>query len=461
MFKTNRAAGTPPFRLFHLAWVPTVALALGACSPPSPSTSSSFPTAQHSESRSIASDARLPESGAVTLQQAWAHAREHAPEILRARARTKLGHAEQQAAGLLRYDPVVEVGLGARIQAGAVGLDAEVSLSQQIEVSGQRRARKEAARRLQTLQAVGVDVASWAVHADVHLAFSNAWLAQEALNLAEQRHTLAETLQTMAATKLAAGEESETALDLAKAEVAWSQSATKKAEATVAAAHLILARASGVADRPLRPRGPATTGRPPADAARWVAAARERNPQLAQAEAAVALADARVEVAHRNARPAPSVGIRLAREGSTSRPGNPSPASNIVMGTVAVPIPAFRRNRGEVARRTAEAEVARVDHGAMLQQLDAVVRTACVQVDASAQRAQLLQTDVVDAFEHSLVALQRSYAAGEQDFSSVAQSMQRLWTLREEVLRVRAEYHLALAELEVLVGPLESEGGER
>lgn len=377
-----------------------------------------------------------------------------------ARARTKLGRAEQTAAGLLRYDPVVELGLGARVQAGAVGLDAEVSVSQQIEVSGQRRARKEAARRLQALQSAGVDVADWAVHADVHLAFSNAWLVQEVLTLAEQRRVLAETLLTMAASKVAAGEESAVTLDLAKAEVAWSQNAYTKAEASVVAAELVLARAAG-SDRPLRPRGPAMPGTVAADAARWVAAARERNPKLAQADAAVALADARVEVAQRDARPAPSVGVRLAREGSTSRPGNPSPGSNIVMGTLAVPIPAFRRNRGEVARRTAEAEVARIDRGALLQQLDAVVRTACVRVDASSQRALRLQTDVVDAFEGSLAALQRSYAAGEQDFSSVAQSMQRLWAVREEVLSVRAEYHLALADLEVLVGPLESEGGAR
>lgn len=377
-----------------------------------------------------------------------------------ARARTKLGRAEQTAAGLLRYEPLVELGLGARAQAGGVGLDAEVSVSQQIEVSGQRRARKEAARRLQALQSAGVDVAKWAVHADVHLAFSNAALAQEALALAEQRRVLAETLHTMTASKVAAGEESAVTLDLAKAELAWSQAAYTKTEASVVAAQLVLARAAG-ADRPLRPRGPVMSRTVAADAARWVAAARERNPKLAQADAAVALADARVEVAQREARPAPSVGVRWAREGSTSRPGNPSPPSHIVMGTLAMSIPAFRRNAGALARRTAEAEVARVDQGALMQQLDAVVRMACVRVDASSERVARLQTGVVGAFESSLAGLQRSYAAGEQDFSSIAQSMQRLWTVREEVLSVRAEYHLALAELEVLVGPLESEGGVR
>ncbi|MBV1861325.1 MAG: TolC family protein [Nannocystaceae bacterium] len=397
----------------------------------------------------------------MTLQQATAYAREHAPDILRARARTKLGHAEQEVAGLRRYHPLVELGLGARVQAGAVGLDAEVSVSQRIEVSGQRRARKEAARRLQALQAAGVDVADWAVHAEVHLAFSSASLAQEALVLAQRRRTLAVTLQAMAASKVAAGEESAAALGLASAEVAWSQNAYTKAEMSVETAQLDLARAAGVADRPLRPRGSGAAGAVATDAARWVAAARERNPQLAQADAAIAFADARVEVAQREARPAPSVGVRIAREGSTSRPGNPSPAFNIVMGTVAVPIPALRRNRGEVARRTAEANVARLEQGVLLQQLNVVVRTACVRVDASSQRVLRLRTDVVGAFEGSLAALERSYAAGEQDFSSVAQSMQRLWTVREEVLRVRGEFHVALAQLEVLVGPLEPEVGAR
>lgn len=339
-----------------------------------------------------------------------------------------------------------------------MGLDAEVSVSQRVELSGQRRARKDAARRLQALQATGVDIAAWIVHAELHLAFSRAWQAQELLILAEQRRSLSEALEAMTASKVDAGEESAITLDLARAEVAWSRNAWTKAQADVAAAHLRLARAAGVADRPLRPRGPATPKIAGADPARWVAEARARSPSLAQAEAAIALAEARVEVARRDARPAPSVGIRAAREGPTSRPGNPSLASNIVMGTVSLPIPLFRANRGAVALRSAEVTVARAEYRAQVVQLDAAVRAACVRVDAASKRASRLQTDVVDVFEGSLAALERSYAAGEQSFATVAHSMQRLWTVREEVLSVRAEYSVALAQLEVLVGPLEAEG---
>ncbi|MGH1341794.1 MAG: TolC family protein [Nannocystales bacterium] len=413
------------------------------------------------QSSSTVLDVQLPSSGTVTLRQVSAHAQQHAAELLIARARANLGEAEREAASLLRYDPVVVLGLGTRGREGAAGLEVEVAVSQRFEFSGQRRARIEAARQLQLTLAAAVEVAAWAVHADVHLAFSTAQLAQEELILAQQRQTLAETLEAMAAKKVAEGEESGMALNLAKAEVAWSRNACTRAEAKATAAYLSLARAAGVSDRALRPEGAAMPSSVFGDRAAWGLEDRGDSPQVARANAAVGLAEARVRVAQRNTRPAPTLGVRVAREGASAQRGSPNPAPIAVMGTVALAIPAFRGGRGEVARRTAEAEVTRAERRVLLQELDTLVRVASVHADASWRRSLRLQTDVVAIFDDSLEALQSAYEAGEEDFSSVARSMQRLWTVREQVLSVRAEYHVALAELELLVGPIEPVAGVR
>lgn len=456
MFTTFRAA---PRRLFPVfAWVPLTALALGACASPRPRSSfSSNP--QSTVTPSHEASVELP-AGEVSLAQLLAYAHTHAPALVRARGRLALGDAERVAADVVRYDPVVDVGLGVREQGGATGLDAQVALSQQLELSGQRRLRRAAAEQVQALRTAGVDVAAWSVHAEVHLAFSRALLAEDVLSLADDRRALALKLQTMTETKVTAGEEPAVALELARAEVALAENLRTRAEASLSTARLALARAAGVPDRPLTPRGDHPGLVLIDDAAHWVAQAQQANPTLRRAHARVAVADARVDVAARDARPAPSFGVQYTREGSTSRPGNPSPPSNIVMGTVSVPIPAFNRNRGAVARRQAEAQVARSDQRALQLELDQATRMACVQVDATARRVQRLTTDVVGAFSRAVAALERAYAVGERDFVSVAQSMQRLWSAREQALVARSEHLVAVAELETLVGPLKS-GGER
>jgi len=402
----------------------------------------------------------LPERGPVTLSQVLGHADAHAAEIVRAQGQLALGDAERSAAALFRYDPVVDLALGVRDQWGGIGMDAEVGVTQQVELGRRRQARIEAAERMQELLDADVEAARWAVHAEVHLAYARALLAEDALTLARRRAELATTLRSMVETKVEAGEEPTMALEVARAEQALAMSARTQAEAGVETARLALAQAAGVSDRPLTPvRGDETIVLVD-DAAQWVAQGRARNVQLRRSALEVEAADAQVAVARTEVRPAPSFGLRYAHEGSTTRPGNFNPASNVVVGTLSVSIPAFSGNRGALARRQAEAEAARARQSALEIGFDQATRIACVRVDAAAARVQQLDEDVISAFERSVSGIERAYAVGERDFVAVAQSMGRLWTAREQVLVARGEYYVALAELERLVGPIE-DGGVR
>lgn len=434
-------------------------LTLGACVQASPTTTPSSFTAPSTVPQPAHADP-LPEQGRVTLAQVLDHAHAHAAEIVRARGRLALGDAERTAASLFRYDPVLDLGLGMRTQAGGFGVDAEVEVSQQIELGRRKRARVEAAVREQALLEAGVDAARWSVHAEVHLAYARALLAEDALVLALGRIALATTLRTMVETKVAAGEEAKMALDVATAELALARSAATRAEAGLETSRLALAQAAGVTDRPLTPSAADAGIAGIDDAARWVRAGREDNVQLRIAALEVEAADGRLGVARVDRRPAPRFGLRYAHEGATSQPGNYNPASNIVMGTFSVAIPVFSGNRGAVARREAEAEVARSQQRALQLRFDQATRIACVRVEAAAQRVHQLEADVVSAFERSTEGIERAYGLGERDFVAVAQSVERLWTAREQVLVARGEYHLAVAELEHLVGPLEH-GGAR
>ncbi len=405
-----------------------------------------------------AQEAVPPHEGRVTLPQALRYAEEHAPEAVVAASEVGLGEAEVVAAKQAQpFNPTVSVGLGQRRQAGGTGLDAQVAVTQQIEIAGQRKKRRESARIYEEMTRIGLDAAAWSVHADVHRAFERALVAEERLKLAAERTALATDLLRIAERRVEVGEESPLVIEVAKAELALAENGTTAAAAEVETSRILLASAIGwPAPRGLEPVGKLDAPALVEEGAGLVRTAAESSPALRQADAARRVAESDLATARREAWPSPTVGVSFAREGSTTTPSNFSPSSTIWMGTIQIPIPAFARNQGPVARSRARVKVAEAREHAMSVQLNAMVSAAAARVDSSARRSSALEAGVVPAFERSLAALRRSYDVGEMDYLEVAQALDRLWAARQQALDARAAYYEAFAELERLVGPLDN-----
>lgn len=399
-----------------------------------------------------------PSEGRVTLAQALAYAEEHAPDAVIAASEVGLGEAEVTAAKQAQpFNPTISVGLGQRRQAGGTGLDAQVGVSQQIEIAGQRKKRRESARIYQELTRIGLDAAAWSVHADVHWAFESALLADERLSLADERVAVATDLLRIAERRVEVGEESPLVIEVAKAELAIADNGRTAAAADVETSRVLLASAIGWPAPPgLEPVGkldnPASAG----SGAELVRATADSSPALRQADAARRVAEADLATAKREAWPSPTVGVSYAREGATTTPANYNPASTIWMGTLQIPIPTFARNQGSVARSRAHVKVAEAREHAVSVQFSAMVSAAAARVESSASRSSALEAGVVPAFEKSLAALRRSYDVGEMGYLDVAQALDRLWAARQQALDARAAYYEAFADLERLVGPLET-----
>ncbi len=405
----------------------------------------------------------LPSDGTIRLAEALAYADARAPEVLLAQGRLALGEAEVRAAEQLQpFNPTLSVGLGQRRQGQGQGLEAEVAISQQLEIAGQRRRRREAADRTHELLRLGLDAASWQVHAEVHRSFERALLADEVLVLAQQLVAFDEELLAMAKRRVEIGDEASVIIEVAAAELAISGSSQAQAVSQVETSRLALARAIGWTGPQLRPLGKAGALAPAGDRQGLIRQALQSSPHLLRAEKQIEVARARVQASRREAWPSPTLGVSYVREGSTSTPGNSNPASDVWMGTIQVPIPAFARNQGAVIRRRAELEVAESESAVLSLNFAAEVGIAAARVDVAAARAQALDGSVVPAFERALAALQRSYEVGELDFLAVAQARGQIWRARSQVLSARADYYDALAELERLVGPIErdSQDGE-
>jgi len=399
-----------------------------------------------------------PHEGRVTLPQALAYSKEHAPDAVVAASEVGLGEAEVVAAKQAQpFNPTVSVGLGQRRQGEGTGLEARLAVTQQIEIAGQRKKRRDRARVYREMTRIGLDAAAWSVHAMVHWAFERALLADERLKLAEERTALAADLLRIAVRRVDVGEESPLVIEVAKAELAIADNGTTAAAADVEVSRILLASAIGwPAPLGLEPVGKLDAPASADSGFGLTRTAGESSPALRRADAARRVAESELATARREAWPSPTVGVSFAREGSTTTPANFSPSSTIWMGIIQIPIPTFARNQGPVARGRARVKVAEAREHAMSVQFNGLVSAAAARVDSSARRSTALEAGVVPAFERSLVALRRSYDVGEMDYLDVTQALDRLWTARQQALDARAAHYEAFADLERLVGPLES-----
>lgn len=440
----------------------TIGLVVGslvslACDLPSRTTPPGPPPAGYGGSSTEQRDpVSLPSDGRVTLVDALAFAEEHSPTMLIAAGEVEVGGAEVEAAKQAQpFNPTLSVGLGQRRQGGGTGLDAQVGLQQQLEVAGQRKKRQERARLFRELTALGLDAAAWTVHADVHRAFEHALLAEQRLALAQERVAVSRDLLRMARRRVEVGDESGVVVDIAGADLALAENAELAAAADVKTSRMALALAVGAqAPAAIQPIGTLDSPAPTLGGVELARRATDTNPTLRQADAATRVAEADLAAARREAWPSPTLGVSFAREGSTSTPDNFSPASTIWMGTLQLPIPAFARNQGAVARKRAQARVAEARRQAAFVQFNSLVGAAAARVDAAAGRSRALETGVVSASERSLAALRRAYEVGELGFLDVAQALERLWAAREQALDARGTYYDAFADLERLVGPV-------
>ena len=406
----------------------------------------------------VALETRRPEGKRATLATLLDHARTQAPEMLVADGFLALAEAEVVAARQVQpTNPTISLALGQRRQAGGVGLDAQVAVEQQVEIAGQRRKRREAARRYEELSRLGIDVADREVHVQVHRSFEQALLAEARQALVVRVVEFDKELLSMAQRRVEVGAGSPLVLELARARLILSENDVTAATARVEIMRFELARVSGWQGE-LMPVGSLDRPQTIDDKPALLELAIKSSPVLQRAQARIDVARARVDVARREAWPSPSVGVSYSHEGATSTPGNTNPASDIWMGTVSIPIPTFARNQGAIARQRSALKL-EADRGrATWIQFESTVATAVAQMNSAAARVDALEREVVPAFERSLTALRRAYEVGELEFFKVAQAREQLWTARREALSARAEFYDAFAEVERWVGPLDVRG---
>lgn len=384
----------------------------------------------------------------MPLEELLRFAAEHAPAVELAELRREQGSAAELSAGpLLWHNPSVELALGPRLGApGEAGLDFSASLTQPVEVFGQRGLRQEAAAGLGSRLKAELLLARWEARREVTLAYRLAQVAEERCRLAGRALAFNQALAVTAQRRLAAGDATAIDAEVAAVDQTVAEQQRLAAEQERATALIHLAEVSGwPLSAPPEVQAGLAAPTPVPPLAALLERARAEHPELGLRRAVVQAATAEVALREREAWPAPVLGASVTREGS-------SPESYTVLGTIGVALPLWRRGQGE--RRAAEVELslAQAAEKAAARALESRITQAQIVLSAAAARLALYDRRVAPSLERGLALLERGFQAGELPLSTVTVARERFLSAERDALVAYAEYFRAQAELELAVG---------
>jgi cobalt-zinc-cadmium efflux system outer membrane protein len=374
----------------------------------------------------------------LTLDRALSLALDQNPSLLALRSEVAASRARLEGASLLlQSNPELEGAAGPRSSGGTRGTDFSVTLSQRLELFGQRAARSDASRALLGSAEARLAGRRVEVVAEVREGFGR-WLgarqrdhiASEALDLARQALAAAETRQ-------AAGAASRIEVNAARAvlgRAARERSAAALRLASARAGFLLLLGLDPT--EPAEPEGVLALDAPgpevPPDT--LVQQALSQRPELQAARLEVDAAAAEQRLAGREALPNPRLGVSYAEEGD---PANPA---RIAQAILAFDLPLFNRNqaaRGVAAARQQQAARALE---ALTRSVRAEVALAASRLASAQDAAQAYAGGLLAGLEENMQLVTEAYRAGKVDFF-------QLLVIRRETLEARNGYVDALEEL--------------
>lgn len=384
--------------------------------------------AQHA-SATIATQATGADTIRLTLDSARALALRANPELRAARLDIDIARGDlRQASLLLRDNPELEY-LGR-------GLGSEVGVTQEVEVAGQRSARRAAAQAGMQRAAAGVSDLARTTLGDVDRAFFRLFAADRHSELAREILGLNERLADVSSRQLQSGEISKLEFNLAVVELGRARARALAVSRERVETMNELTRLLGLAPRTTLSPLADSAGQPgaPLNVDSLTALALERRPDLAERAAALRQTGAEVSLAHREA--FPNVLLRATSEqleGTDTRELRPG---------VGLRVPLFNRNQGEVQARRAAERQAELAMNAVAVQIRAEVARAVASYETAAKETAILETTVLAPARENRLLLEIAFREGKVGIAE-------LLLIRNQVIDAELEFWEAwLAERE-------------
>jgi outer membrane protein, heavy metal efflux system len=377
-------------------------------------TTAGLPPAAAAETRPL--DPRL------SLADALRSAEAASPLVRRARAERETVAARDVGASiLLPANPVIGGGVGPRREGPPANLVSErglqyfVHAEQTVEVGGQRAARRDVVSRALRTADLRVEVARAETRARVRAAYVGTQLALARVDAATQREALVAKLLEAVRARVAGGASSNVDLELARLE--RGSAARARIDATLAASDA-LARLRLLLGLPpaqklvLEERAVAPPQRN-ATLPDLLARAQSQRAELAALTSGIDEIDADIVRLRREAIPSPTLFVELQRD---------LPGQLFVGGGLALPLPVWRRQQGELA--LARADRSRVEEERTLVERDVALEVERAYQSEAAQRemSELLDREVLPAAEAAVTLMTEGWRAGKFDLFRLLQT---------------------------------------
>jgi cobalt-zinc-cadmium efflux system outer membrane protein len=363
-----------------------------------------------------------PREAHLSLEDALRSAEQASPLVRRARAeRDAVAARDVGASVLLPANPVIGGGVGPRREGPPANLVSErglqyfVHAEQTVEVGGQRSARRNVVSRALHTADLRVEVARAETRARVRAAYVGTQLALARVDATTQREALVAKLLEAVRARVAGGASSNVDLELARLE--RGSAARARIDATLAAADALarlrlLVGLSPAQKLVLEERAVAPPQRDVTLPA-LLARAQSQRAELAALTSGIDEIDADIVRLRREVIPSPTLFVELQRD---------LPGQLFVGGGLALPIPVWRRQQGELA--LARADRSRVEEERTLVERDVALEVERAYQSEVAQRemSQLLDSEVLPAAEAAVTLMTEGWRAGKFDLFRLLQT---------------------------------------
>jgi cobalt-zinc-cadmium efflux system outer membrane protein len=382
-----------------------------------------------------------------TLAEAQDKAFSQSPR-LRAR-QTEVAEVASGLVGARTYPHNPELTLEAADRRGPGGAttDRGFSLSQELEIAGQRGKRLAvASERLAAAEAtLQRDLRLLAFR--VETAFAEAVRDRELLSVAETDAALAREVLDFSKLRLERGAATQIEVNLAQASAGRSERNVQRTRAAYASARSRLAEVAGV-DPAVQPEPDGELPFPRGDLPSLetlLATALANRGDFAAIQRQEQAAEAAIRLAAAEGKPNLILGAFVQREEGTD---------DITGATVGVSLPLFNRNQGPIAESRAVRERLRHEHQALRLAIEQEVLAAVNELRAAQASAEFLRDQVLGTLEENVQLLQRSFAAGRIGATEVVTLRREFVASRQEYIEVLADAWLARIDLDLASGRL-------
>ena len=324
-----------------------------------------------------------------------------------------------------------------------------LQINQPIEIGGKRAARISAAERGRDVAAAELAARRADLRATVVSAFYDVLLAQEQVQLAGESTQLARRAADAAGKRVQAGKISP--VEETKARVA---EATAQLDAAQATSELRLSRQRLAAtwgdalprfDRVAADSVP--TAVPTFDA---VSARLASSPSLRRAQTEVQRRIALSELERAKRTPDLTVILGVKRDEQLGR-------QQAVLG-LSIPLPLFDRNQGNLLEALRREDKSRDELAAADIQLKSAVAQAWGRLDTADVQARTLRDQILPGAQSAYDAATKGFELGKFNFIDVLDAQRTLFQAKAQYLRARGEAHRAAADIDRLLGDVDTAG---